>query len=204
MTTALPPANLDLFVFDLDGTLVRFAIDWGAIRAQVARLLETDEELSPLIPEVERLVDDPELRRRVYRLIDDAEVAATVDFRPDDETLELFRRLRELRLRLALVTLQGRRPALEALQRIGLQGSFDLIITRDDAKTREDQLAMALRGFDVAPGRAIVIADRQADMAAAKALGCLTVAIGASAEVTADFRASRVNDLLETIGWEAS
>jgi phosphoglycolate phosphatase-like HAD superfamily hydrolase len=204
MSTAPSPADLDLFVFDLDGTLVRFAIDWREIRAQVARLLGTHEELSPLIPEVERLVEDPELRRRVYTLIDDAEVAASAGFLPDGETLELFRRLRELRLRLALVTLQGRRPALEALQRIGLQGSFDLIITRDDAKTRADQLAMALRGFDVAPGRAIVIADRQVDMAAAKALGCLTVAIGASAEVAADFRASRVSDLLGTIGWEAS
>lgn len=204
MTTALSPADVDLFVFDLDGTLVRFAIDWREIRAQVARLLATDEPLSPLIPEVERLVDDPELQRRVYRLIDDAEVSATVDFRPDGETLELFRRLRERRLRLALVTLQGRRPALEALQRIGLEGSFDVIITRDEAKTREAQLAIALREFDVAPGRAIVIADREADMVAAKALGCLTVAIGASAEVTADFKASRVNDLLETIGWEAA
>lgn len=201
---ALSPADVDVFVFDLDGTLVRFAIDWREIRAEVARLLDTDEPLSPLIPEVERLVDDPELRRRVYTLIDDAEVAATVDFRPDDETLELFRRLQERRLRVALVTLQGRRPALEALQRIGLGGSFDVIITRDEAKARADQLAMALRGLDVAPGRAIVIADRQADMVAAKALGCLTVAIGASAEVTADFRASRVNDLLRTIGWEAS
>jgi HAD superfamily hydrolase (TIGR01509 family) len=204
VTAAPLPVKLDLFVFDLDGTLVRFAIDWREIRAQVARLLGTDEELSPLIPEVERLVDDPELRGRVYRLIDNAEVAATADFRPDDETLELFRRLRELRLRLALVTLQGRRPALEALQRIGLGGSFDLIITRDEAKTRKDQLALALRRFDVVPGRAIVIADRQADMAAAKALGCVTVAIGASAEVTADFRAGRVTDLLGTIGWEAS
>jgi phosphoglycolate phosphatase-like HAD superfamily hydrolase len=204
MTMAPSPDDLDLFVFDLDGTLVRFAIDWRGIRAQVARLLGTDEELSPLLPEVERLVDDPELRRRVYTLIDDAEVAASAGFQPDDETLALFRRLRELRLRLALVTLQGRRPALEALQRIGLGESFDLIITRDEAKSRADQIAMALRGFDVAPGRAIVIADRQADMAAAKALGCLTVAIGAPAEVTADFRAGRVTDLLGTIGWEAS
>lgn len=204
MTMALSAADVDLFVFDLDGTLVRFAIDWRAIRAQVARFLDTDEELSPLIPEVERLVDDPEQRRRVYALIDDAEVAATVDFRPDDETLALFRRLRERRLRLALVTLQGRRPALEALQRIGLGGSFDVIITRDDAKTRQAQLAMALREFGVTPERAIVIADRQADMAAAKALGCVTVAIGANAGVTADFRASRVGDLLQTIGWEAA
>ena len=204
MTMALSPADVDLFVFDLDGTLVRFAIDWREIRAKVARFLDTDEELAPLIPEVERLVDDPELRRSVYTLIDDAEVAATVDFRPDDETLALFRRLQERRLRLALVTLQGRRPALEAVQRIGLGGSFDLIITRDEAKTRADQLALALRGFAVAPERAIVIADRQADMVAAKALGCLTVAIGTSAEVTADFRASRVNDLLSAIGWEAS
>ena len=204
MTMALSPADVDLFVFDLDGTLVRFAIDWREIRAKVARFLDTDEELAPLIPEVERLVDDPELRRSVYTLIDDAEVAATVDFRPDDETLALFRRLQERRLRLALVTLQGRRPALEAVHRIGLGGSFDLIITRDEAKTRADQLALALRGFAVAPERAIVIADRQADMVAAKALGCLTVAIGTSAEVTADFRASRVNDLLGAIGWEAS
>lgn len=201
---ALSPADVDVFVFDLDGTLVRFAIDWREIRAEVARLLDTDEPLSPLIPEVERLVDDPELRRRVYTLIDDAEVASTVDFRPDEETLELFRRLRNRGLRLALVTLQGRRPALEAVQRIGLQGSFDVVITRDDVKARQDQIAMALRRLGVAPERALVIADRQADMVAAKALGCLTVAIGASAEVTADFRASRVNDLLRTIGWEAS
>lgn len=204
MTTPLSAADVDLFVFDLDGTLVHFAIDWREIRAEVARLLETDEPLSPLIPEVERLVADPELRRRVYTLIDDAEVAASAGFRPDPETLQLFRSLKERGLRLALVTLQGRRPALEAVQRIGLQGSFDVVITRDDVKARQDQIAVALRRLGVAPERALVIADRQADMTAAKELGCVTFAIGDAAELTGDFKAKVVNDLLETIGWEAA
>ena len=196
--------DLTLFIFDLDGTLVRFAVDWGEVKARIRTLLGTDEPLSPLIPSIERLATDPRLRSRIYGLVDDAEMAAARGFHPDAEIVELFRRLVSLGPRIALVTLQGRRPAVEALTRVGLLGFFDLITSRDDVKTRKEQIAATLERLTISPGQAIVIADKQADMAAAKNLGCLTFAVTDRPEVTGDFKAARAVELLQVLGLEGA
>ena len=196
--------GLTLFIFDLDGTLVRFDVDWGEVKARIRTLLGADEPLSPLIPSIERLATDPRLRSRIYGLVDDAEMAAARGFHADAETVDLFRRLVSLGPRIALVTLQGRRPAVEALTRVGLLGFFDLITSRDDVKTRKGQIAATLERLTVSPGQAIVVADKEADMAAAKDLGCLAFAVTARPEVSGDFKAARVIELLQVLGLEGA
>jgi phosphoglycolate phosphatase len=194
----------DAFIFDLDGTLVRFDVDWADVRARIGTLLTMDEVLSPLIPAIERLAPDDETRRRIYTLIDDAEIAAAAKLRPDPETSAVLERLRAVGVSIALVTLQGRRAATDALERTGLAAFFETIVTRDEALVRRDQISAAVRALSVPPGRAIVVADRAADMSAAKEAGCIAVSVGERPGVMGDYHARRVGELLSVLGWEAS
>jgi phosphoglycolate phosphatase-like HAD superfamily hydrolase len=193
-----------LFIFDLDGTLVRFDIDWNALKIRIRAMLGTDDPLSPLLPSIERLVRDPRLMRRVYGLLDEAELAATRGFVPDDGVIRLFERLKTADRNVALVTLQGRAPAVEALARLGLAGFFDLILTRDETTSREEQIIMAVRRLAVPAGQTIVIADKPADMAAARRVGCLTFAVTDRPDVEADFKATSVIELSRLLGMESA
>jgi phosphoglycolate phosphatase-like HAD superfamily hydrolase len=196
------PQQLILFVFDLDGTLADFAVDWGDVRKRLRRLLATEEPLTPLLPSLEALVLDPALKRRAYELIDAVELTSAQTFDRDDELVRLFSRLKARGRKIALVTLQGRPAAEEALARLGIRRYVDLIISRDECTVREEQIARSLTILGVPPSRSVVIADREADMAAARRLGCVAVAVGVRPGLSGDFRAKSSADILKVLGME--
>jgi phosphoglycolate phosphatase-like HAD superfamily hydrolase len=193
-----------LFIFDLDGTLVHFAVDWQDVKSRLADLLEIADPLTPLLPSIARLHLDPERRRKVYELIDDVEVASARSFVRDDGIVRLFRGLKADRKRIGLVTLQGRRPAVEALTRLDILESIDVIVTRDEFATRKQQIGRCLAILRVPGSSSVVIADRAADMAAARDFGCRTVAVGDRPNVEADFRVASVTDLIGILGLEGA
>lgn len=194
--------DVRLLVFDLDGTLVRFEIDWAGVRARLQRELETQDPLKPLLSSIETLGLDEGRRKRAYGLVDDVELAVARTFTRDDDLVRALERLTASDRRVALVTLQGRRPALEALERLGIRRFFDLIVSRDDTSSRSLQIERCLAALGVTASSAVVIADRAADMSAAQALGCRTVVMGDRPGVVGDRRAASVADLPRILGSE--
>ena len=98
--------------------------------------------------------------------------------------------------------MQGRPAAEEALARLGIRRYVDLIISRDECTVREEQIARSLTILGVPPSRSVVIADREADMAAARRLGCVAVAVGVRPGLSGDFRAKSSADILKVLGME--
>lgn len=194
--------DVGMLVFDLDGTLVRFEIDWADVRARLQHLLDTDDPLKPLLPALESLGLDEERRRRAYELVDDVELSVARRFVYDDGLVRAFDRLSGNGRRVALVTLQGRRPAVETLERLGIRRFFDLIVSRDDTSSRSSQIERCMETLGVGAGSTVVIADRAADVSAAKALGCRTVAIGDRPGVIGDRHAAGVSELPAILGME--
>ena len=194
--------DVRLLVFDLDGTLVRFGIDWSDVRARLQRALETDDPLKPLLPSLETL--DEGRRTRAYGLVDDVELAVARTFAHDGDLVRTLECLRVGDRRVVLVTLQGRRPAVEALERLGIGRFFDLIVTRDDTSDRGLQIERCLAALGVGAGSTLVVADRAADMAAARALGCRTVVVGDRPGVVGDRRADSVGELPAILGSEGT
>ena len=194
--------DIGLLIFDLDGTLVRFGIDWSDVRARLQRMLDTDDDLRPLLPALEALDLDEERRRHAYGLIDDIELAVARTFVRDDGLARVLDRLSANGRRLALVTLQGRRAAVEALERVGIQRFFGLIVARDDTSNRGSQIERCLVTLGVTADSTVVIADRAADMAEAKARGCRTVAVGDRPGVVGDRRVAGVGELPAILGLE--
>jgi phosphoglycolate phosphatase-like HAD superfamily hydrolase len=191
-----------LFIFDLDGTLVQFAIDWVEVKRRLRQLLSTDESLTPLIPTIDGLPVDSDLKTRAYQLIDAVELGRAQGFGKDDGLVHLFRHLKSDGRRVALITLQGRAAAEEALKRLGVREFVDLVVSRDEHRTRKAQIAQSLTILGVSASHSVVIADRQADMVAARELGCLTIAVGGRAGVSGDLTAAKAADVLEVLGME--
>jgi len=175
--------RLRLVVFDLDGTLARLPIDWDDLRARVREFMGTDHPLKPLGPSIPIAAGgDKELEEKAFKIVEEAELEAAREARPDLELRAALEQLRSAGAKLALVTLQARRPALTALEGLGVRDLFDLVITRENSLSREEQLRMALQRLRVKPGEAAMVGDLPWDAEAGKRLGCITVIVGERAK----------------------
>jgi len=191
--------NIKLFIFDLDGTIVKLPIKWTEVKKKIKKILKTNLSLTPLIPSIEELVTDSELKRRIYKAIDDEEMKVVKKLKFDEDILKLFKKLKKLGYKLALVTLQGRKPAIEALNRLNVREFFDLIISRDEKKDREEQIKTTLEAMEVPSSQVMVIADKLKDMVIAKKLGCVSMAITGKVEMDGDFKLNNIKEMLRML-----
>jgi phosphoglycolate phosphatase-like HAD superfamily hydrolase len=191
--------NIKLFIFDLDGPIVKLQIKWTEVKKKIKKILKTNLSLTPLIPSIEELVTDSELKRRIYKAIDDEEMKVVKKLKFDEDILKLFKKLKKLGYKLALVTLQGRKPAIEALNRLNVREFFDLIISRDEKKDREEQIKTTLEAMEVPSSQVMVIADKLKDMVIAKKLGCVSMAITGKVEMDGDFKLNNIKEMLRML-----
>jgi len=194
--------GIELFIFDLDGTIASLQINWEEVREKIRKVLKTNQSLIPLIPSIEQLAIDSTMKKRIYQTIDSEEMKTVKKLKSDKTAVRLFKRLKELDYNLALVTLQGRKPAIEALRRLGIYEYFDLVVSRDEKKDREDQIGAALEKMNVQPFQAVVVADKVKDMQVAKKMGCKSIAISDKLEIEADFKLSNIKEILKILGGE--
>jgi phosphoglycolate phosphatase-like HAD superfamily hydrolase len=188
--------SVKLLIFDFDGTLVQLRIDWEELKKELRKLLGSKSSLTPLFPSIEALTkNNSELRKKAWRLIEKYESEAVKEIKADFELIELFKKLKTRHFQVALLTLQGRQPLEKALRKLGLQGVFDNIITREETASREQQIKKMLKLFKVKPNQAMVIADRLHDILIASKLGCKTVAITDKRNLSADYKFADVKQI---------
>jgi len=192
-------ANIKLFIFDLDGTIVNFLINWTKVKEKIRKILKTSHSLTPLIPSIEEFVTDSELKKRIYKVMENEEMKVAKKLKVDEDIVKLFKKLKNLGYKFVLVTLQGYKPAVEALNRLNIYEYFDLVISRDEKKTREEQIKMALKMMHVKASQAIIVADKLMDISVAKKLGCMSMAITDKPKINGDFKATNIKEILKIL-----
>jgi phosphoglycolate phosphatase len=154
----------DAVVYDLDGTLVRLAVDWGVVRDDVAAALaeagiETDGET--LWELLERGVETGH-RDLVEATIADheREGARTAERLPTADELAGTDRPA------AVCSLNCEAACRIALERHGLDGHVGAVVGRDSVATEKpnpEPLLATLRALDADPSRALFVGDTDRD-----------------------------------------
>jgi len=193
------PTNIKLFIFDLDGTIIDLQINWTKVKEKIKKILKTDHSLTPLIPSIEEVATDSKVKKKIYKAIDYEEMKVVEKLKFDQDIARLFEKLKKVNLRLALVTLQGRKPAIEALKRLNIYKYFDLVISRDEDKNREKQIQKALRTMGMEPSQSMVVADKLRDMLIAKRLGCVSMAVTDKPDINGDFKVTNIKEILKML-----
>jgi HAD superfamily hydrolase (TIGR01509 family) len=209
-------------IFDLDGTITHFNIDYvGMRRAALAELdkmnLRTPElteqlYLYVILQKVKVTVDAQtyeKLRERLYGRLEDIEVKAAREVTLYPGIEEMLRKLRNRHIKLGLVTNNGRAGTNLTLDRFGIRTAFDAIVTRDDCQDMKPDAApviMVLAQLNAEVKDAILVGDGVMDMIAARAAGlrCAAVATGPSGvehllQAEPDYVLASINDLPELI-----
>jgi pyrophosphatase PpaX len=207
---------LDAILFDLDGTLLDTdAYISGAFDASLRAA-----GAGPLDPVAYRRVIGQPLASCYAQLAPGFDTAALCEHHrtwqtqhldlvhPMPGAADLLTALRARNLRLAVVTTRSKRSSIASLERSGLLGFLDVVVSGEDVtrhKPDPEPLRLALSRLGVDPDRAVMVGDTPADVDAGRAAGVATVGVdfgsygAAIADVSPDVVISGLADLMSAL-----
>jgi HAD superfamily hydrolase (TIGR01509 family) len=180
-------------LFDLDGTLTKFNIDYQTARQEINKELETyglgelplreGVFITSMLNHVQTHMPAETYRRflrRVHRLIEKYEVvsAQTADLQPD--VISTLKRLKKSGVKTAIVTNNCQTATRTVIDRFGLHDLIDELVSREDAPLWKPDGAMVretLHRLQVRPMEALFVGDSTIDVLAARDSGVASVAL---------------------------
>ncbi len=164
-------------VLDMDGTLISLPVEWDKVRADLQRLTGTSLQFNPFFLDVQTIIAKaPLLLGPMMRTIDEYESRAVPEAKLEEGALDALSGLSG-RMKLSLVTMQGRAACYMILERLKIGKFFASVFTREDSMDRTAQLKMALGSLDAKEAETIFVGDRINDLNAARAAGVRFVMI---------------------------
>lgn len=183
-------------VFDLDGTLIEFNLDYKSARAEVIQLLGTrgfpqslfsiKESVFEMLKKVQIIMKNntkdlkefARLKEAVLALLEKYELKSASSTRLLSGAFETLKALRKTGLKLALFTVNSQKSTNYILEALQLRGFFDAVVTRESVpmvKPNPIHLETTLKALKVKPEEALIVGDSVWDMKSAQELGAFAV-----------------------------
>lgn len=190
--------TIKAIVFDLDGTIASFNIDYMAVRAEArgflintglpASILSTNESIFEMLKKTEIFMKNnglpenifDETRRKVLAIAEkhELEAAKTTSLLPGVfETLEV---LKKANMKIGLCTINSEKSTNYILKKFRIAKFFDAVTSRDNVKyvkPNTEHLEKTLIALGVNPKEAIVVGDSTVDMKCARELKAIAVGL---------------------------
>jgi HAD superfamily hydrolase (TIGR01509 family) len=184
-------------VFDLDGTIVKFNLDYKAARAEVIEhltakgfprsLFSLDESAFEMLKKAEitmknngkKQTEFLNLKEEVFRILEKYEMqsAQTTELIPG--ILETLKALQKIELKLAIFTVNSKKSTDYMLKAFRLKPYFKAVVTRDSVKMIKPNpihLETVLRKLKTKPQETLVVGDSIMDIKGAQQLNAIAAA----------------------------
>ncbi|NOY46039.1 MAG: HAD family hydrolase [Deltaproteobacteria bacterium] len=207
-------------LFDLEGTLVDFQWKLEEAEAELRRAAAGvlgcgPERFAGLnyagIWKAAMEAGAPGLRARVEQTLEpiydryDLDAATRWTLQPGASSV--LTRLQALGVPTGLVTNVGRRSVAHIVTRLGIDGRFGVVVTRNDVprmKPAPEGIHKALAALGATAAEALMVGDSLSDIGAARAAGCRVAIVLGGESTEAAIRAARpdlvLTDLREVVG----
>ena len=185
-------------VFDLDGTLARFNLNYKAVRVEVrnlltkkglpASILSTNESIFEMLKKAEIFLKNngksekaiEEIYGKALAIAEkyELEAAKTTSLLPG--AAETLNTLKKMQLKIGLFTINSEKSTNYILKRFRIADFFDVVIPRNSVKhvkPSSEHLEAALKALEVNPDETIVVGDGISDMRCAKELKAIAVGL---------------------------
>ncbi|MFX1298534.1 MAG: HAD family hydrolase [Promethearchaeota archaeon] len=190
--------KITTLIFDLDGTLTFFKINFMEARREIINhliefgipngLVSVEQRIMDMVKIVENYLKTdlkaPDKIRTIKNQIEEIitkyemEGAKQTDLKPGAR--DLLKNLKTQRCKIGLFTLENRKITNFILEKFAIEPFFGSIVTRDDVinpKPHPDHLRMVLKQLDVLPQEILVVGDNPVDLECAKQIKAISIAL---------------------------
>jgi len=193
--------TLEAVIFDLDGTLANFNLDFKTLRSEVrsylirigvpTSVLNVNETIFEMLTKTEIFVKNngkprkptiafEEVRSQVMAIAEKYEMEAASTTSLMSGANETLKELKRMNLKMGLCTTSSEKAASYILKRFKIEDYFQIVVARDKVKyvkPHTEQFEVALKALGADPQTAIIIGDSVVDMQSAKELKACAVGL---------------------------
>jgi len=185
-------------VFDLDGTIVDFNLDYKSARADVIQFLgnhefpqsifSLNESVFEMLKKLEIYMQNHRISRKDYSKLKSEVLAILEKYELESATstelvpgiFETLQALNKMKIKLGIFTVNSQKSTEQILSTFRLKPFFEAVVTRDSVTTVKPSpihLETALKSLKAKPEEALVVGDSVWDMKAAKELNVYAVGV---------------------------
>lgn len=207
-------------IFDLDGTITSFNLDYRAVRGEVrsyllrvgvpASVLSAKESIFEMLKKTEIFVKNSgksaeameTIRNEALGIAEKYELEAATSTGLLPGAVETLKELKRMGLKIGLFTLNSDKSANYILQRFKLGDFFGVTVPRNKVnfvKPDPEHLEMALKVLGVAPEETVVVGDSNVDMESAKELKAIAVGLPTGASTVEQLTGHGANYVITSI-----
>ena len=192
--------STEAVIFDLDGTLSHFNLDFKTLRSEVrsylmrvgvpASVLNVNENIFEMLTKTEIFVKNSgkpgksaiafeEVHSQAMAIAEKFEMEAALTTSLMPGACETLKELKLMKLKIGLCTTSSEKAANYILQRFNIKDFFQIVVARDRVKyvkPNTEQFEVALKELGVNPQNALIVGDSVVDMRSARELK--TIAAG--------------------------
>jgi HAD superfamily hydrolase (TIGR01549 family) len=182
---------IEAVIFDLDGTLANFNLDYKAMRSEVrtylisihvpVSVLDVNESIFEMLKKAEIFIKNnvkspdafQEVRAHALSIAERYEMEAAATTSLLTGAVETLKTLQKMHLKMGLCTTSSEKAANYILQRFKIDGFFQVVVSRDKVKyvkPNTEQLETALKTLGVYAKSALIVGDSVVDMQSAQEL----------------------------------
>jgi len=207
-------------IFDLDGTIVDFNLDYKAVRAEAIEFL-TKQGLPRSIFSMNESVFETlkkteihmrnhrraekeisKLKETVLSIVEEHELEAARSTSLLPGILDTLKTLKKMSLKLALFTVNGKKATSNTLRALRIHRFFDKVVTRDSVsmvKPNPVHLEAALKMLKIRPEEAVVVGDSVWDMKSARELKVVAVGLSTGVSTPEELSRAGANYLISAV-----
>jgi len=185
-------------IFDLDGTLAHFNLDYKTLRSEArsylirigvpTSLVEVNESIFEMLKKTEIFLKNNgkpseafvEVRSQVLAIAEKYEMEAASTTNLQVGTIETLKELKQMNLKIGLCTTSSEKAVNYILKRFKIQDFFQVLVPRDKVKyvkPSTEQFEIALKALGINPQATAIVGDSIVDMQSASELKAVAVGL---------------------------
>lgn len=190
--------TIEAVIFDLDGTLVNFNLDYKALRAEVrdylirqgvpTSVLDVNESIFGMMQKTEIFFKNSNKSEQKFKTVRSTSLKIAEKYEMDAATstnllsgaFETLKELKKLKIKIGLCTTSSQTAANYILNRFKIIDFFEVVIPREKVKKIKpdtEQFNLALKTLKINPESTLIVGDSTVDMESAQELKATAIGL---------------------------